>query len=81
MDIRKYIVERYGILLNDKELEDLEKYLLEHLVYLDSSTELKNEIQSYVMDKFKGKVKFKFSADNSDLEQALLILKNKAKGK
>jgi len=80
MNIKEYVLSRYHIVLTGEEYQNLEKYLLDNINNLKSNDELKLMIRDYVLQKLNYKnPKFTFSADNTDLEQALLILKNKGK--
>jgi len=82
MNIREYIAKTYHIVLSENEYKELEEYLLNNIENINSDNELKSMIRDYIFSNLKDKkVKLAFSSDNSDLKQALLMLKNKHKNK
>ncbi|MDP4143129.1 MAG: hypothetical protein Q8936_01420 [Bacillota bacterium] len=82
MNIREYIIKRYHIVLSENEYKELEEYLLNNIEDINSDSELKSSIRNYIFTNLKDKkINLVFSSDNSDLKQALLMLKNKHKNK
>ncbi|MDR3585262.1 MAG: hypothetical protein P4L59_08065 [Desulfosporosinus sp.] len=77
MNIKDYIIQTYSIVLNSDDYKTLENYLLSNINEISSEDDLKGQIRNYIFKNYKPKLKF--GIDNSDLKQALLLLKTKTK--
>lgn len=77
MNIKEYIVQKYSVFLNNDEYNKLEKYLLSKINEINSVEDLKRVISNYILKYYNPTLKF--GIDNSDLIQALMLLKEKAK--
>ncbi|MGK0466523.1 hypothetical protein [Clostridium sp.] len=76
-DLSLLIFNITGMVLDDKELNDVSEWLGNNKENLQSIDKLRSELRKYLLSKYPAKkLKVLAESDNSDLEQLLLIMKS-----
>jgi len=79
LDIKNYILKWYGIDLTESEENDLLDYLIENSSDIYDQDDLKKFIKLFIYEEHKNeRLRVLKEADNSDLRQALKLIKVKS---